>query len=296
MEKIYSYSQLITTYITEKTRNGYEISTSIDEMVDFLEYITKHIKIEKSARNYYEILEEYINGYDSKIKSWSICDEAFKAIPKVEKNEEGLLIPTYDLEYENAFLEEITQYILMYLEHNSRKRQIDESIELTQDSIDFGYKSSATLIQIYWNKIINTYIKQGKWPNQCTDIKEFLLDRDLASFIKLEPLRDKLLHAYSIIAKRISYLSQNDAEYRMSNFENLVLAKANFDIIMDNFQLYQTAFLENGIQHNGIIEIEKRLNRLKITKDYYNGLKKGFSLENPQILKLIKDIDGLSKN
>lgn len=298
-EKMWDYNNIITKYIVEKTRNGYETSTTEDEMIDFLRYITKHINIKDSTKNYEEVLEEYKNRDGNKTKVFGFkkgLEVEFKSVPIVEKKGSGLLVPTYDLMahmYKKMY--EPEQYIKMYLKKTAKKREIDSSLKLTEDSIEFGEKAAAALLLNYWKRQIRFYIDYHIWPEQCTDIKEFLLDTDLASIIKLKPRREELVNFYIEIANRISYISQNDPLFQMSNFKNDVLAKSNFDLIMNGYQYYSESYASQSKLVGTIVRIEKEASRLRIIKELFYGDIIDTSLDDPQILKLVKDIKDIKK-
>ena len=62
MEKVWTWNDLITKYIVEKTRRGYDASCTPEEIYDFLDFISYFVTVNRPDANYKEVLKNYLNG------------------------------------------------------------------------------------------------------------------------------------------------------------------------------------------------------------------------------------------
>lgn len=296
MEKARTWDSIITEYVVEKVRRGYEASCTFEEITDFLDFISFFVTISSSDNNYNDILKKYLSGLGSKNKEWSIRKEAFVYTPIVEQLESGLIVPTYslisspqeygDFDYEKkSYDENFNGYLTKYMEKNCSKRKIITSESLDVDAVQFGERVAASLLLQIWNNKISYYREYGMWPRQCNDIKKNLLDRDLSSIIELPAMRKKLIEFYFTVSKRISNLAQNSSDFRMTNFEEEVLAKSNFDLVMEEFPYYRTVS-----RHQEGIIIDRSQNELQTVSDLYEGNIKKDKLDDSKVLTLVKDL------
>ena len=92
MEKVWTWDSLITKYIVEKTRRGYEASCTPEEISDFLDIISYFVTVSHSDVNYKDALKNYLNGLESKSKEWNIRKEDFQYFPIVEQLDSGLIV------------------------------------------------------------------------------------------------------------------------------------------------------------------------------------------------------------
>ncbi len=295
------WSSLITKYIAEKTRQGYEASCTPDEIIDFLDFISYFVTVNNPNVNYEEVLNNYLNGSESKSREWNMRMEEFQYFSTVEQLESGLIVPTYKLtsdvpKYgffdaeEKAYYEKFNSYLTQYMEKHCSKREITTSESLDNDTIQFGERAAATLLMHIWNDKKSRYQSSGNWPCQCNDIKKYLLDMDLASIIELPPIRDELIEFYFTVSERIMELAQNDFNFRMTNFEEEVLAKSNFNLVMEGFPYYWT--VNKG--QEGIV-IERSKNEFQTVGNIYKGIVKKDKLDNPKVLTLIRDLKQIRK-
>lgn len=303
-EKVCTWDSLITKYIIEKTKRGYEPNCTSEEIVNFLDFINSFVAVNCPDINYNEVLENYLNGPGSKRKDWSIRNEIFVDIPIVEKLDSGLIVPTYNLRYttpkyddsdyeKKDYDEKFNEYLNKYMKKNCLKRTPITNETLDDETVQFGENVAATLLIQIWNSRINHYQEDEKWPIQCKDIKENLLDRDLSSIIGLSPMREELINFYFTISDRIMNEAQGNYNFRITNFEDEILAKSNFDLIMDgyiNFSYYRTV----NKNQSGII-IDRCKNEFQTVTDWYEGNIKNDTLDNPKVLKLVRDLKNVKQ-
>lgn len=296
MEKVWTWNDIITKYIVEKTRRGYDASCTPEEITDFLDFISYFVTVNRPDANYKEVLKNYLNGLGSKSKEWNMRQKDFEYFQVIEQLDSGLIVPTYKLisdvpKYgffdteEKAYYEKFSSYLTKYMEKNCSKRRIITSELLDNNTIQFGENVAATLLMHIWNDIKSRYQSDGRWPNQCNDIKKHLLDSDLSSIIELPPIREELINFYLTVSERIMHLAQNDLNFRMTNFEEEVLAKSNFDLIMDDFSYYRTV----DKSQEGIV-IDRSKNEFQTVGNIYKGIVKKDNLDNPNVLTLVRDL------
>lgn len=302
MKKVWTYDSLITKYIIEKIRRGYDISCTSEEITDFLDFISYFVTVKSLDISYNDALKNYINGLGSKKKEWSIGKEDFVYTPVVEQLKSGLIVPTYNLisdlpkyrdfdSEKKVYDENFSSYLTKYMEKNCSKRKIITGESLDNDTVQFSENVAASLLMQIWNKRIDYYHENGNWPIQCKDIKENLLDRDLSSIIALPPMREELIDFYFTISERIMNEAQNNFDFRMTNFEDEVLAKSNFDLVMEGYPSYYRTVNRN---QSGII-IDRRQNEFQTVIDTYKGNIKRDKLDNPKVLTLVRDLKGVRK-
>lgn len=304
MDKVWTLDGLITKYITEKTRRGYDASCTSEEIADFLDFISYYVIVNSSHTNYKEALRYYLNSYESKSKKWSTIKEDFVYTPIVKQLESGLVVPTYDLIYElpeygafnseeEAYDDAVNFYLSMYMEYNCPRRKIITEVDLDDETVQFGENAAAALVLQIWNNRKNRYQKDGSWPTQCNDIKKYLLDRDLSSIIELPAMRDELIDFYLTVSKRIMYLSQDDSDFRMSNFEEEILAKSNFDLVMDG---YLNSSFYRTVNRNGEgIVLDRKQGEIQTVMDWYTGNIKKNTLNDSKVLTLVKDLKDIKE-
>lgn len=305
MEKVWTWDGLITEYIIQKTRRGYDTNCTFEEIVDFLDFITYFVTVSNPDTKYDVALNNYLSGLGSKSKRWSISKEEFVYVAEVEQLESGLIVPTYNListppEYrgfddaKKAYDENFNSYLTKYMEKNCSKRKIATEELLDDNDVQFGERAAASLLMKVWNRWKNHYQENGEWPIQCNDIKKHLLDRDLSSIIELPAMRAKLIDFYFNVSKRIMQLSRNSCNFRMTNFEDEVLAKSNFDLVMSGFTDYPYYETTNK-RREGII-IDRSKNELQNCYDYYEGIIKKDKLDNPEVLTIVKELKRTKAN
>lgn len=301
MEKVWTWNDLITKYIVEKTRRGYDASCTPEEIYDFLDFISYFVTVNRPDANYKEVLKNYLNGLGSKSKEWNMRQKDFECFQVIEQLDSGLIVPTYKLisdvpKYgffdteEKAYYEKFSSYLTKYMGKNCSKRRIITSESLDNNTIQFGENVAATLLMHIWSDIKSCYQSDGRWPNQCNDIKKYLLDSDLSSIIELPPIREELINFYFTVSERIMHLAQNDLNFRMTNFEEEVLAKSNFDLIMDDFSYYRTV----DKSQEGIV-IDRSKNEFQTVGNIYKGIVKKENLNNPKVLTLVRDLKQIRK-
>ncbi len=290
------WNNLIHRYIIEKIRKGYEISCTPVEITGFLNFISYFVDFSKSSKDYDDILNNYLNGFGSVTKDWSIREERFTYKPLVKQTESGLIVPTYDLAYnpqenEKTHMDKLNEYYTKYMEKNCSKREIPTTDILDESTIEFGTNAAAALLMRIWNNKKGCYQKKGMWPIQCNDIKKYLLDIDLAEIIGLPSVRGDLLDFYFNISKRIMSVSQNDDEFRMTDFGYGVLAKSNFDLITQGYTDYP--YHQKGVEASILIDREK--NELQTIVNFYNGNRKIVKLNDPKVLTLVRDLNNIKR-
>lgn len=302
-EKVWTWDSLITKYIIEKTRRGYDIGSAPEEIADFLDFITYFVTISSSENNYSDVLKNYLSGHGSKKKEWSIKKEEFVYTPIVKQTESGLIVPTYQLndplpkysfaeeKEAKAYDECFNSYLMKYIEKNCSKRKFITNESLNDDNVQFGENVAASLLMQIWNNRISYYCENGNWPIQCKDIKKNLLDRDLSSIIGLPPIREELIDFYFTISERIMNEAQNNLDFRMTNFEDEVLAKSNFDLVMEGYPSYYRTVNRN---QSGII-IDRSQNEFQMVIDWYNGNIKKETIDTSKVLNLVRDLKGVRK-
>lgn len=222
----------------KKTKQGYIPEVTEEEFMDFLKYFTQKKEVQDILWDYNQLINRLIERKNK---------EDWQNKPHLEFTQNGILKPNYSFSYydesisNNYFMDfkekkEICAFIKYYL-LSQPKRVLNSENILENNMLEDCKRSSALLVESLWQSKIRTLIKNGKWPSQCTDIYQYLLEDDLAERIELSPLKQKMLHIYDTISKRTSILFNNDPNLKVGNMEQVYLTQANYDLVTKGLYL-----------------------------------------------------------
>lgn len=284
-----NYGDIINKYIMTKVKMGYEPFCTNEEIEQFLNFARNFVTIEPDNVSANEILEHYLNGPRSKNKVWSIKKADFEFIPTVIKTDSGLIVPTYELNYSSNFdvYKDLNNCIETFLKKNGKVRTIEQEAIADEDTINFSSNTAATILLDVWNDKIRRLINNDKWPYQCQDIKKYLIEMDLAPIIGLDAMQEKLLTFYYTIQNRIMNIAKNDPSFTMTNLERKLLAKANFDAVMQGYSYFRS-ISDSMIEFYEYFVINRGTNEIKYVIDHYEGNIKTKKLDSPEVVELAK--------
>lgn len=290
-EMKWTYDELITLYIAEKVRRGYEVSSTFEELANFLDFVTYIVDVENFNTSYDEIIKNYIHGRGSKKEVWNAKYERYDVLPIVKQLDATLIEPTYDLSYplkmsnsnslEVEKYEQIKYCLDLFLKRRCDRREIPKVKHTNLAARYFCYDAAAALTLKIWTDIVDYYISIGKWPLQCDDLVEYVINLDLASIIKLPSMRQEMGNFYRIINRRMLPLVQNDENFRMTNLQDEVLAKSNFDLIMEGLDYIPT------VDRDGAeVRIDRIPNEMCEIFDRGEGIRTVTKLNDPKVKRL----------
>lgn len=300
---------LITRYIVEKIRNGYKVESTRLEIINFLKVASKwndgntgtfdFLQENNVVFNYDAFLDDYFKGNNSKEKVINKKTKKYEYVEGVKQTQEGLIVPTYDLKnhshiYEKNFnkAREMRMFFDFYMSRCCEKREINTNISIDDDVKFFSTSATAALAIEVWENRIKKYIETNHWPSQCTDVNEFVLDTDLASIINLPPMREELINFYNVVSSNIMAVSLGDDNFKMTNFEDEVLAKSNFDLVTKSLRLRDYVFATKGKAQEAV-EIVKKENRMGkiLDRELYPDYILYTDLDSPKVLSLVQKIE-----
>lgn len=290
-EKIWSLEELLKEYIVEKVRRGYETRYTVKELVDYLDYISYYVKttLEQSSLRYNEEVQRYLDK------------ECEKLVPVIESRLTGVYRPTYQLHYEpkNKDLGKVPVVIdfsdyefdaglTFYLGRNGVKRTISTFSDVDGLTYKFAERTAASMIEHIWGSKIQKEIENRRWPSQCTNISRFIIETDLANIIGLPSMREELFDFFFTVRERLGNLAYGESDFRISNEEKELLAKSNFDLVMEGFPYFKST----GVGSVSI-DLSRLLNLILYTVQNADGsvsCDELVNLNNPKILNLAYDI------
>lgn len=239
MEKKYNSSELILSYISMKLQEGYKPFCSVEEISDFLDFITYFIALDCDKESYGQIVHNLLESPVIKQANWESNDGI--SYPIIE-GKEDIIYPTYYFMNVLEIDEKLKEYIKAYLRKSGVAFQVNvpENIYFTEEQEEFGSNVASTLLLYVWDEKLRKMIFYQQWPKQCTDIYKYLIEADLASAIGLPEMRTSLLKFYNDVKNRVTVLSQDDPNFQLSNFSYRLLSKANFDAVMKGYQYIES--------------------------------------------------------
>lgn len=227
----YLYSMLeegITTGITEK-----EYFKFINILVD---------KINSESKNSEYIIPTIINKESfseiaQKLSTTLTKDNGKQGILYKETNNGGIILPTYDLEksrYKDCSIENINHRILDDLLKSIIKKPKLSSYPLENTSKE-NLENATKIAAVYVNEVIRRYvtsrIENNRWPAQCSDIDQYIFQKDIAKYIDEQGTIHNLKQAYIQAIRVVCELqdkSTTDDIIKFSNNKNNFLAYANY--------------------------------------------------------------------
>jgi len=256
-------SDLISEYLIYKLKNGYGKMISYIEFKEFISFLKNSIpnieiigyvddgeilfnnffnKKVTNDRTYmlnwenmnntcvYHI-DLYANGNDSTLTANNLLNEY----------DISILSCNCSLDLSKKIRNVIKEYLLA-----KKTLKIDINIELGEDDIQIGKYSAAVMFNDIWEGYIDGLINNHVWPKQCTDIRKYLLEEDLASIINVPSIRDELFKFYNIVSKRVAVLVHEDSSLVLSSIPNRFLPKANYDLVISGYEELAKLAYKNG--------------------------------------------------
>ena len=253
LEHKLTVDDLIVEYMTCKIEKGYKPEFLTSEFISFLYFFESKIEVQDSLYNNYELFQRFFerkSDWDwSKTINYSTMEKEFN--PHMEmvysvKDDDYLIKPNYKLScFDRSIIntyfmnknevKKIRDIIGEWLS-NYPKREIDESVELTDNDIIMGKYIAAEIISNIWDSYIKQEIKHQTWPKQCKDINKYLFKLDLAEIIGVKSIKNKLVELYKVLSKRIAVLYHEDKNLQISSYSNVYLSKENFDLLIKGYE------------------------------------------------------------
>lgn len=251
LEHKLTVDDLIVEYMMYKVKNGYEPKFLTSEFISFLYYFESKMKVEDALYDNNELFKRFFNRKNK--RDWfsephmnmafsdGDNDYVISANYKLSNYDRSVIntyfMPGYMDEYNKCSGQpaEIRKIIGDFLS-DKPKRVIDETTQLEDNDIIIGKYVSAGIITEIWNSYIDKKIENKGWPRQCRDINKFLIDMDLAETIGVDSIKNELLELYNVLSKRIAILYHSDRNLRVSSYDSVYLAKANYDLLIKGYE------------------------------------------------------------
>lgn len=231
-KKSLTIDELIIIYLAEKIKLGYEIFTSLEEIIDFVTYFNHNKKYVRNS-SFENNNSDYILDYCNQNNHLEVVDNVIKPTNEFGKND------VLDTQFSYMISDDkirIRAIIQSYLQKFS-KRQINiENKVVSQNSLACGNMYSILMINTIWNCYTQKYIDAKCWPVQCTDIEMYLFQNDLASIIGLPSIKSQIMSFYDTFSKRLAVLMEEENELLVSNSENLYVANSNYECLIKDYE------------------------------------------------------------
>lgn len=251
LEHKLTVDDLIVEYMMYKVKNGYEPKFSTSEFMSFLYYFESKMKVEDALYDNDKLFKRFFNRKNK--EDW-FSDPAMN-INFSEDDNDYIISANYNLSnFDRSVINtyfmpggkdeynkfegqpgQIRKIIGDFLS-DKPKRVIDETTQLDDNELLIGKYVSAEIITQIWNSFITKKIQDRSWPRQCKDINKFLIDMDLAETIGVKSIKNELLELYKVLSKRIAILYHSDRNLRVSSYESVYLAKANYDLLIKGYE------------------------------------------------------------
>ena len=298
MEKLkIDTDSLIINYMVYKAENGYDLSFTYQEFMDFIKFskdaldVTDYLEdatalfkrfMDKKCNNgWYRYSQERFQPHIDLQYDTSLKDHVLKANYDFSYYDMSIVSTYHWGEYKLLYLKDI---ISLYLD-KFPKRKLNNSYPITDYEKDMAKGASALILSSVWNNYINEEIELGAWPRQCRDINKYLFDIDLASIIDVKSINDELLALYQDFSERIASLYHDDKNLKIGSYSNNYLKRSNYDIITDGYQ-----DLMNIGPYGKAINID--FDKLSFVEDYYKNPKViDEKLDSDKVKKLVKNIE-----
>lgn len=292
---------LIVEYMMYKVKNDYEPQFLTSEFMDFLNYFERRMEVQDTL---YENEKLFQRFFERKKESDWDYGGAHMDMVYSEKDNDYIIKANYQLsDYDRSVIntywmeipkrEKIRNIIGDYLTCQE-KRKIDESIEVDDKSLLVGKYLTAEIVVSLWNSYISKEIKYNRWPEQCTDINKYLLEKDLAKIIGVESIKKELLDFYKVMSKRIAILYEQDKNLKICNSSGFYLKESNARLLFSDYEeLKITYYKASHTQHcNTFVDLDSTLLTFdKNNKIVYNYPKE----EKGEKTKVIENQDNVKK-
>jgi len=316
LEHKLTVDDLIVEYMMYKICNGYEPSFLIGEFMSFLEFFEKRLPVSDVLYNGKSLFDRFFerkNEHDwSRTINWNTNKKEYNPHMEMEYSEknndyiikanygfscfDSSIINTYFMDKNEV---EGVRVIIGEFLIGFPKRKIDGLRSVNEEDLLISKYITAEIIDIIWNNYINSKIKNGNWPRQCTDINKYLFNFYLENIINIKSIKKELLEIYKVISRRIALLYKEDRNLKIRSNDNFTLANSNYNILIKDYEkIFNMTFGNNKSR----LEIDLSIFSFKESHemdgfyDYYDepDMKTVVSkIENDKVKMLVKRLDNL---
>lgn len=291
------FDSLIVNYMIYKAENGYDISLTYNEFMDFLKFSRVSLAVVDYESDTLSMFSNFIenksinawSGYESKnfhphmdiIYDSSLKDHVLKANYRFSHYDTSV-IDTY--RWGDRKIKTLNDIISSYLSDKPKRKLVDNYL-ITDYEKDMAKRASGLIFSSIWNNYINKEIELGVWPSQCRDIDKYLFETDLASIIGTISIDDELLELYQVFSKRMAIMYHDDNNLKISSYENKYLAYSNYNLLCEGYH-----DLMNIGPYGKNLSID--FSDLSFTEEYYrkHDVRKD-ELDSDKAKKLVKNIE-----
>lgn len=235
-----SAHELLLEYLFKRLGNG--IADGLSEE-DFLAFTSEMLKVINSKQyEHYEFYMEEI-GYEQ------LCLELLKESKAYWVNQnlefkDGKLYANYNLKvYKRSGMNDLAHQISSFLYGYSGREFSDKNSEVSnynlelvpKETLMISKKIAAYIVNDLMNRYVKSKIASGNWPSQCSNIDEYIFEKDLASTIKLEGTREAFIGLYNHSIRVVAEMLRDNPNLQLSNNKKNCLAWANFEKLIRPF-------------------------------------------------------------
>lgn len=237
-----SVDDLIVEYMILKVQLGYKSSYTIDEFKLFIDYFSQFVDVYDVISDFDKLFDRF---FERKKNDWMITSGIYHSnmnqiyMPHIEKQADILVATNKLSDYDHSILnirymskqeqDYIRNIIIDFLNKYCKVNMIiTKNNFVTTNEKNMGDIIASLFVNSIWNEYVKKRISSHEWPSQCTDIKEYLLNIDLAKIIQLPSIKESIISFYDESSIRIANLLHNDSRLEISNYANPYLPYSNY--------------------------------------------------------------------
>ena len=261
-------NDLIVDYVIYKAQNGYEPIITESEFAclynRFYEYLCEDLDLSDTLNIFENFMRDkrkkdwnYEGGY-IKVNKYILPVDHMDMMYDEDINEVCLKSNYFFNMYDYSCLkmykfskEERKKINMMYESFlkNTDKRSIKKGKDCSLKSINLGKYLSSLIVTKMWEYMVDEQIKLKEWPENCTDINEYLFKHDLAKDLKIGMNLEEYKYLYEELTKRIAYLYEQDNNLLIATTQDFYLANSNLMFITRGLEKYfYPLFDPNGLK------------------------------------------------
>ncbi|MFA5407428.1 MAG: hypothetical protein WC343_01495 [Bacilli bacterium] len=236
--------ELLSSFLRLKTVNGIGSSVSEYEFNHFIKTLLD--KLDDDSLSCYLYSMDDIN-FDILCKK-AVEDKNINLWGRELEYKNNELIATYftkdTLRGNSNDDYSVRNFSLQYIRNLVKDKKYEVSSFNPLDTLESDLKLSKQIAIYITSDLANRYVKdmieKCLWPKQCSDINEYIYQKNIAPLINLAGSRHNFLQLYIYCLKCIAQMLSNDKNLQISNNKHNCLAYSNFLQLVSPFPFIST--------------------------------------------------------
>lgn len=230
---------LFIKYLLERLKNGLSDGISSNEFSGFIRDMLENISNERECLFYVE--DQDLKSIYNKIteKDGQLCGWG-----EVLKFKDDKVFATYNfcawtsatgMEDYYQVRNFIDSYVKKTVENNKQGISVFNLDIVSKEVLNLSKQIAAYIVYDLMGRYISNQIEKNNWPSQCRHIEEYVIEKDLATIIRLDMTRKTVIDLYNHSVRVIADMIYHDEELQLSNSKGNPLAYSNFFKIIAPF-------------------------------------------------------------